>query len=1477
MFSELRLITFLDVLWLVKNQPLPLLLTPFAGCVSTSAREPQELTVVSHNAAGTVESGNLSSSSCSSISIVSLHYRQITRERKCWSCPNISPVTADLIQDKNLREEIKLFEQNKNKPSESVLSCTNKNETRDDKEVILPLPVYSVSKSGPKEDIKEKQYDQQADANSSFSLNAESVSSDNVVDNVVQTDEITSVTNHTEEDVNQPVSADADSVVNERCDYEDDDIQRDEPVFETTKLKIQDSEKAIQLSDETNVDVKSSNFSGLDADDSTEPSVSTYEVSGSDREPIVKESNENVQTNAFDEQTEEHLIKATINTLIGSTEIREDDKKVDIETNDDDTAVETAHTGVISSETIAFLFDDPSQNDVQQQNTQSENKSPLKIDLKLGFEKLSNKVQVHNNIVNDIDQELEVYESNVEVSLDPNQIKISSIDIPVVHDQDRNTNFVVSEEISEVNRSEDGQIGSVPPSQQISADTSEQSIGSKSSTMDMEGKEEGEVRIIKMVDEEDANAFEKLNKIKEELSKTKTVTARRKSEDDTKKPSVKPFEVKPITNALQGLQALLKMGKPQSSSSSSSTTSSTSISVSVTSTKTSVSTSSSVKTRISRSPVKNDNYTSSRKEKDDTRSRSRHDSRHSTSSDKQSRKRSSDRKSSQRRNSSSDTSRRKRSESSSSRRNKSGDRRSSRHSSRSRSRDRKSRYNEDHKSKEKKEDKYISTRKKSSPSRSPRKKSRGELKINDSKYKQTLKEINKISGNSESQPTKINRSAVIRDSKVEDDSKSLAKELISEDSKEILPKDDSKFKSSQMNSIRKTLMTDSSTQNKPRDEKIKKSPDNMTDDDEIKVLSYKDYKMKPRVDEHVRIIRKVDTSSDDSSRTNERLKRKASKSPEKSKNKFVKKVIEKERIVRKVYAVEKDEEQNIEKVTLEKSVKQTSKETLLRENRLSPSSDRKASLDLIKEELERVKNRVDNMNKTRVRTKSANEEKENESDEEMTSILKDVQQMEEEVKDISQDVEDEVKEKEKVKDKEKEKGKGKKKKKDKEKVKAEKDSRKKKKVKSTSSNDIEIDSKLAKKILSSILGSNIGKTLNDVIRNEVNKTDTAIEKLKEDLKKQKGDKGKKRKHKDKDMEDDERKSRKREKRNEKDAENKTKDDQSVSSIERKSKSRSPVKRKISKKVKSPIKRKSKKDDSHEEGKKKHKRDKERDLEDSSKSKKSKSDKKKSKKKKSKKKPIKDKGEADLSSEVEERIDNDDSESVKEAYAPVKEEEIKEERIIKELPSTPKEDFDLVIGVTDDDIQSLEKDNSDKVKDIVNEEKVGIEENTDPKDSCSNSGTVSNVATDNDDEDEDDAEVLRAKLLTQIANPRPRSRQRNKITWTPPRRQQSEDKETKETTSGPSYALPQYAYAFSRTFITHEEKQLYFPNLFSSVILEDDEDTDSDSSCDEDCDVTWDERRTTNWVTSRMSDPRFSAAMDQLLRQGRDRDSPEYYY
>merc|ERR1711973_1073207 len=154
--------------------------------------------------------------------------------------------------------------------------------------------------------------------------------------------------------------------------------------------------------------------------------------------------------------------------------------------------------------------------------------------------------------------------------------------------------------------------------------------------------------------------------------------------------------------------------------------------------------------------------------------------------------------------------------------------------------------------------------------------------------------------------------------------------------------------------------------------------------------------------------------------------------------------------------------------------------------------------------------RVDNVD-------SANSVKEPEpdDDEEMESILKDVQQMEEEVKDISQDVEEDSKE-EKVKKKKKHKHK-------------EKEASKKKKPKSPVTNpNVEIDSKLAKKILTSILGGNIGKTLN-VIRKEVSKIDSQNELIKEGLKMQKSDKTKKRKHKEKDKDIDEPDKKKRKK------------------------------------------------------------------------------------------------------------------------------------------------------------------------------------------------------------------------------------------------------------------------------------------------------------------------------------------------------------
>ena len=145
-----------------------------------------------------------------------------------------------------------------------------------------------------------------------------------------------------------------------------------------------------------------------------------------------------------------------------------------------------------------------------------------------------------------------------------------------------------------------------------------------------------------------------------------------------------------------------------------------------------------------------------------------------------------------------------------------------------------------------------------------------------------------------------------------------------------------------------------------------------------------------------------------------------------------------------------------------------------------------------------------------------------------------------------------------------------------------------------------------------------------------------------------------------------------------------------------------------------------------------------------------------------------------------------------------------------------------------------------------------------------SGTASNVATDNDADDSDDEVNLRALLLSQMASrPRARSNSRAKISWSgSPRRQESE-----EPDSGVTYALPQYAYAYSRTFITHEEKQLYFPNLFSATLVEL-EYSESESECEAECEEIWDQRRTTNWVTSRMTDPRFSQAMENLLRQSR---------
>ena len=657
--------------------------------------------------------------------------------------------------------------------------------------------------------------------------------------------------------------------------------------------------------------------------------------------------------------------------------------------------------------------------------------------------------------------------------------------------------------------------------------------------------------------------------------------------------------------------------------------------------------------------------------------------------------------------------------------------------------------------------------------------------------------------------TKINRAALVRDRRVEDDCKTLVE----------------------------TDQSTPVTKLKPSDSRRKKVLE--PEDDEIKVVSYKDVMPRCENDGHIRIIRTVDDiEKEPADQSSKRAKRRASSSPEKSKKKVVSKFVEKERIVRKVYAVEKnvDGVSNIEKVTLEKSVKQTkefhSQEASRARDSVTP--DRKTSLEQIKEELERVKNRVDN-----IKNKPGQEESDSEAD--MMSIMKDVKQMEAEVRDISEDVDVKVKSKKRKKDKEKaDSGKSKGKAPEIKRVKEDKDTEpsKKKRNNNETNKDIEIDSKLAKKILTSILGTNIGKTLNDVIRKEVDKTDHTIEKLKEDLKKQKEEKTKKKRRKEK-IEDKEygegtnkkfksdegqSTSRKEKKKSSLEIEpNYVEEDRQKKKKSKKEKSRSPSRESRKKKQKGESKSVSKKKKS------KSSRDKER-----------------HKKKKSKKKERK---------EYQSDVDHEETRNDK----------IVDEKEEEDEKKATQDDFELVIGITEDDVAYLEQDEvSAKEKELL----AG-------KSDCQ-SGTGSNVATDNDaggdSEDSDDEVNLRALLLSQMATrPRARSTSRAKISWPgSPKRQQSE-----EADSGANYALPQYAYAYSRTFITHEEKQLYFPNLFSATLVEL-EYSESESECEADCEEVWDQRRTTNWVSSRMSDPRFSQTMESLLRQSRDSRSPEDY-
>ena len=121
--------------------------------------------------------------------------------------------------------------------------------------------------------------------------------------------------------------------------------------------------------------------------------------------------------------------------------------------------------------------------------------------------------------------------------------------------------------------------------------------------------------------------------------------------------------------------------------------------------------------------------------------------------------------------------------------------------------------------------------------------------------------------------TKINRSAVVRDSRVEDEYKTLV--------------ENNRKHSEEPRSLRPRAASEKSR----------------AEEDEIKVVSYKDVKPKCEDRGYVRIIRSVGSDGEEVS---DKLGKRWTSDTADKPAKVVKKVVEKERIVRKVYAVEKN-------------------------------------------------------------------------------------------------------------------------------------------------------------------------------------------------------------------------------------------------------------------------------------------------------------------------------------------------------------------------------------------------------------------------------------------------------------------------------------------------------------------------------------------------------------------------------------------
>lgn len=1246
--------------------------------------------------------------------------RCITRARKCWSCPNITVVTGDLVKDTQLREAINrhsLVGKQSNKVKSSLTQDAKK-------KTVLAEP---------------------ADAVISICLDQEKEGE--LVDVVRQS-------NESKSSELRPVV----QVVSNSCteDFGEEDSKNSPVSNESDKIPSESDSLLLPTSSHIEIRVDKcpsvmKHGEVLTEEGRTEDLIASGTVVNEPEEEIGEVASILIEDKAISGKETEPDVPDV--AALSTKQFETVDGKLVCDNNIPEGSNGLIHPGIKYS---------------------SKSNSPVKIDLKGSFQKLTEKVKLPDISTAQCETDLEMFE--------------------------KNTN-------------------SVPAPAE-------------------------EVRIVKMV--EDLDKREKIVRIIEELDKTKSLSKRRKSSDvpgpDKRASPPKHVEPVPITNALQGLQALLKMSKMSDPSS------------------------------------------SSLKETD------------TNSSDKKSE--------------------RSRNVSGTSSKSSNGDQYDGRLSRRnSGSLDHKSRKSE------------VKAR-------------HGDRKDSKSRH---------------SDPpslTRINRSALVRDRQVETHSKSLVEEQnnkknVVEDLQAVAisksghhdyyeaGRAKNKFQSFQMKDIRKRLLPGSSTINtiSSRASDVAKRK-GREEDEEVKVLSYRMVKPKTENDEnHERVVRKVEDSN-----TGGKIKSESRK-------------LTSDRVSRKVLEVPKVD---VHDAQMEDSIKDKGKvgQSSVTNNineapinlfhrsivniqsqgnaNLDSPPQRRKSLDLIKEELERVTSKVNDIKK-----KSSS--KEISSDDDMTVIMKDVQEMESDVKDISEEVESGRRSKSK-----------KKKHKD--------DKKKKKKEKYTG--DIAIDSRIAKKIISRIISSDMGKSFNEVIKREVGETESTIEKLREDLRKKSSqeNKSKKKSKKDKNKEGKEKKKKKkdkhgdeenprdlsqdRKKKKSKERSTSRSEDVAVASqaangieeevspnadgikVDRSPTSKNYKKRKSS----SPVRfydqvpdvtvPESSKDHLVENGGKKSKKIKsDEDRRDSH------------KKKKSKKKHKRNKEKEDLAhAESNTLVDN-------QASAIVESKTDCQERIVRKRSSSPSNDFELVLGVAEDDLldESVVKITDDAPSDSITETETEVdttidttmdENDADATDistraidaalediptrefpaeasiSNTNSGATSSANSEDEDDDEDN---LRALLLSQLSKtrcgPKTKTKKRpsnhskasaskiTKISWSSPTPEPVEVSSTTPTvpvTTTPSYppmgSLPVYAYAYSRTFITPAEKLLYFPNLYSRVIVPLDLESDSDSDCQSDCDAVWGEKRTSQWVSDRMqgyseADPRYSQANLNLVMRGRDSCSP----